>query len=114
MRAQPAAAFSLDRHGAHSHERASQVIEVSTHTNQDHWNKGPVYHKGLSSLYSSPVPPLPLPVSSTQVKNMAELVLPRGGGGGYPSFRGGREGGRGEEEQTGGLNQNHIFQEESI
>lgn len=91
MSVQPAAAFSSERHGAHSHERASRVIEVSTHMNQDHWNKGPVYHKGLSSLYSSPFPPLPLPVSSSHVKNMAELVLPRGGGG-YPSFRGGMEG----------------------
>lgn len=90
MSVQPAAAFSLDRHGAHSHERASRVTEVSTHMNQDHWNKGSVYHKGLSSLYSSPFPPLPLPVSSSQVKNMAELVLPRGGGG-CPPFRGGRE-----------------------
>jgi len=89
----PATAFFLDGHIAHSHERASQVIEVSTHMNQDHRNKGSVYHKGLSSLYSSLFPPVPMPVSSSQAKNMAEFALPRGRG--YPPFRGGRQRGRG-------------------
>lgn len=84
MSTRPAAAFSLDRHVAHGHERASLVIEVSTDMNRDHWNKGSVCHSGLSALYLSPFPPLPLPASSGQVKNMAEFVLP--GGARYPPF----------------------------
>lgn len=37
---------------AHSTEpwKSCQGIEVSTHMNQDHWNKALVYHKGLLSL----------------------------------------------------------------
>lgn len=99
----------LDGQVAHSHERAAQVIEVSSHLNQDHPNAELVQHKGLLSLYSSPFPPAALPVSSFQVKKCQNLPCPEEGDT-HPL----EETERGEGEQITILNQNHIFQEESF
>lgn len=99
----------LDGHVAQSHERAARVIEVSSHLNQDHQNKGLVQHESLLSLYSSPFPPLALPVSLFQVKKWQNLSCPEEGDT-HPL----EEGERGEREQISVLNQDHIFQEESI